>query len=150
MIRTILFSIVGAAFLAGSTAFAQTTAPATPSGAAPSTQSIPSMAQMDEHMTRMQTLHAKMTSAATPEERQKAMDEARKEMQSGMAMMQPMMHGGGMMGEGMMGQKGGAPNSQMQMQMMSRRMDMMQMMMQMMMDQQGMMAPPKAPSSPQK
>ena len=108
------------------------------------------MAGMDEHMKKMQTLHDKMMSAATPEERQKAMEEARKEMQASMATMQPMMQGGGMMGGGMMGQKG-APNVNAQMQMMEKRMDMMQMMMQMMMDQQGMMGPPKASgATPQK
>ena len=100
------------------------------------------MAGMDEHMKKMQALHDKMTSATTPEERQKAMEEARKEMQASMATMQPMMQGGGMMGGGMMGQKG-APNVNAQMQMMEKRMDMMQMMMQMMMDQQGMMGQPK-------
>ena len=108
------------------------------------------MAGMDEHMKKMQGLHDKMMSATTPEERQKAMEEARKEMQASMATMQPMMQGGGMMGGGMMGQKG-APNVNAQMQMMEKRMDMMQMMMQMMMDQQGMMGSPKAPgTAPQK
>ena len=108
------------------------------------------MAGMDEHMKKMQALHDKMTSATTPEERQKAMEEARKEMQASMATMQPMIQGGGMMGGGMMGQKG-APNVNAQMQMMEKRRDMMQMMMQMMMDQQGMMGAPKAPgTAPQK
>jgi hypothetical protein len=104
------------------------------------------MGQMDEHMKKMQALHDKMTSASTPEERQKVMDEQRKEMQSGMAMMNPMMRGGGMtgnMGGGMMGQKGKPADATSQMQMMQKRMDMMQMMMQTMMDQQGMMAGPK-------
>jgi hypothetical protein len=115
------------------------------------------MAGMDEHMKKMQGLHDKMMSAATPEERQKAMEEARKEMQASMATMQPMMQGGGMMGGGMMGGGGGmtaqkgAPSINPQMQMMEKRMDMMQMMMQMMMDQQGMMGPPKASgATPQK
>jgi len=106
------------------------------------------MGQMDEHMKKMQALHDKMTSAATPEERQKVMDEQRKEMQSGMAMMNQMMPGGGMMGNmggGMMGQKGKPADATPQMQMMQKRMDMMQMMMQSMMDQQGMMAGPKSP-----
>ena len=56
------------------------------------------MGQMDEHMKKMQALHEKMASATTPEERQKVMDEQRKEMQSGMGMMNQMMQGGGMMG----------------------------------------------------
>ncbi len=103
------------------------------------------MRQMDEHMKRMQALHDKMTSAATPEERQKVMDEQRQEMQECMTMMKPMMQGGAMMGgmgAGMMGQKGQPADVNAQMQMMQKRMDMMQMMMQTMMDQQGMMAGP--------
>jgi hypothetical protein len=104
------------------------------------------MGQMDEHMKKMQTLHEKMVSASSPEERQKVMDEQRSEMQACMAMMTPMMQGGGMMGGmggGTMGQKGKPADANMQMQMMQKRMDMMQMMMQTMMDQQGMMAGPK-------
>ena len=96
------------------------------------------MGQMDDRMTKMQALHDKMTSATTPEERQTVMDEQRKEMQGGMAMMSPMMQGGAMMG-----QKGKPADANTQMQMMQKRMDMMQMMMQTMMDQQGMMAGPK-------
>jgi hypothetical protein len=104
------------------------------------------MGRMDDHMKKMQALHEKMTSAASPEERQKLMDEQRKEMQSGMALMAPMMQGGmmGGMGAGTMGgQKGKPADANMQMQMMQKRMDMMQMMMQTMMDQQGAMAGPK-------
>ena len=104
------------------------------------------MGQMDEHMKKMQALHDRMMSATTPEERQKVMDEQRKEMQSGMGMMNQM-HGGGMMGGtggGMMGQKGKPADTTAQMQMMQKRMDMMQMMMQTMMDQQGMMVTPKS------
>jgi gamma-glutamylcysteine synthetase len=103
--------------------------------------------QMDEHMRKMKALHEKMTSAATPEERQKVMVEQRQEMQAGMGMMNQMMQGGGMMGNmggGMMGQKGKPADATSQMQMMQKRMDMMQMMMQTMMDQQGMMAGPKS------
>ena len=101
------------------------------------------MAQMDEHIKKMQTLHDKMVGATSPEERQKVMDEQGKEMQACMAMMSPMMQGGGMMGGmggGTMGQKGKPADPGAQMQMMQKRMDMMQMMMQTMMDQQGMMA----------
>jgi hypothetical protein len=96
---------------------------------------------MDEHMKKMQALHERMMGAATPEEHQKAMEEARKEMQESMALMKPMMHGGGKMGGGMMGGKGKFGDAQDQMQMMGKRMDMMQMMM----DQQGMMALPPKP-----
>ena len=105
------------------------------------------MGQMDEHIKTMQALHDKMTSAATPEERQKVMDEQRKEMQGCMAMMSPMMQSGGMMGgmgSGTMAQKGKPGDANAQVQMMQKRMDMMQMMMQTMMDQQAMMAGPKA------
>ena len=117
---------------------------------AAATQSMPMMGQMDEHMKKMQALHEKMVSAATPEERQKAMEEGRKEMQDGMTMMRPMMQGGGMMGGGMMGQKGNSADSNAQMQMMGKRMDMMQMMMQTMMDHQGAMAMPKGADMPPK
>lgn len=105
------------------------------------------MGQMDERMKTMQALHDKMMSASTPEERQKVMDEQRKEMQGGMAMMNQMMQGGAMMGgmgTGTMAQKGKAPDANVQMQMMQKRMDMMQTMMQTMMDQQGMMAGPRS------
>ena len=104
------------------------------------------MGQMDEHIQKMKALHDKMTSATTPEDRQRVMDEQRQEMQAGMGMMNQMMQGGGMMGGmggGMMGQKGKPADATSQMQMMQKRMDMMQMMMQTMMDQQGMMAGPK-------
>ena len=88
-------------------------APASNPGAAATQSGSPlntgsPMGQMDEHMKKMQALHDKMMSAGTPEERQKVMDEQRKEMQSGMAMMNQMMPGGGMMGNmggGMMGQR---------------------------------------------
>ena len=99
-----------------------------------------SMAQMEEHMKTMQSLHNRMVSATTPEERQKVMDEQRKEMQGSMAMMNQMMQGGAMqggMGAGTMGQKGKPADAGAQMQMMQKRMDMMQMMMQTMLDQQG-------------
>ena len=104
------------------------------------------MGQMDEHMKKMQTLHDRMMSATTPEERQKAMDEQRKEMQASMGMMNQMQGGAmaGGMGAGMMGQKGKPADANAQMPMMQKRMDMMQMMMQTMMDQQGMMAGSKA------
>jgi hypothetical protein len=64
-------------------------------------------------------------------------------MQDSMAMMKPMMHGGAMMGNGMVAQKGNPTASNPQMQMLEKRVDMMQMMMQMMMDQQAMTPPAK-------
>ena len=118
------------------------TAPLTRSPA-PSAQPSASMMQMDEHMQRMQNLHDRMVNAASPEERQNAMQEARKEVQDSMAMMKPMMQGGAMMGDGMMAQKRKPAPGNAQTQMLEKRVDMMQMMMQMMMDQQAMTAPPK-------
>jgi hypothetical protein len=122
----------------------KTNATATQSGSSMNMGS--QMGQMDEHMKKMQGLHDKMMSATTPEERQKVMDEQRKEMQAGMGMMNQMRGGAmaGGMGAGMMGQKGKPADANAQMQMMQKRMDMMQMMMQTMMDQQGMMAGPKS------
>ena len=108
------------------------------------------MAQMDDHMKKMQALHEKVTSARTPEDRQKAMQEQRAEMQAGMGMMNQMNSGGGKMGGmggGMMGQKGKPADADAQMQLMQKRMDMMEMMMQTMMDQQGMMGGPKSPGA---
>ena len=93
------------------------------------------MGQMDERMKRMQVMHEMVMSATTPEERQRLMDEQRKEMQSSMAMMNQTMPGGATMGGGMTGPKGKPVDTAAQMQMMQKRMDMMQMMMQTMMDQ---------------
>ena len=130
-------------------ASAQDAKPSTPSAARASTQSGSAMSmdsrmsQMEQHMQRMQALHERMTNASTPEERQKVMEEQRNEMQSGMAMMNQTMQGGGMMGgagSGMMAHKGEPADVNAQMEMMHKRMDMMQMMMQTMMDQQGGMA----------
>ena len=126
---------------------------ATATQSASSTNLSSQMGQMDEHMKKMQALHDKMTSATTPAERQKVMDEQRQEMHASMAMMNPMMHGGaktGGMGAGMMGQKGEPADAGAQMQMMQKRMDMMQMMMQTMMDQPGMMAGPRRLDAPPK
>jgi hypothetical protein len=144
MKKLLAFGFGVAMLFAGAVALSQDAkAPGASGKAATAPSSMPTMAQMDEHMKKMQALHEKMMDAATPEERQKAMDEARKEMQESMAMMQ----GGGMMGGGMMGGKGKSGDAQAQMQMMGKRMDMMQMMMQMMLDQQGMTGAPKAPES---
>jgi hypothetical protein len=104
------------------------------------------MGQMDEHMAKMQTLHDKMASAATPEERQGVMQDQRQEMQRGMTMMHDMHQGDSPMGGAGMGNSGqtGKPvDPKVRMQMMEKRIDMMQMMMQSMQDQQGTMAGPK-------
>jgi hypothetical protein len=154
MKKSLAIVVGSVVLLAAGMPFAQDAkAPASNPGAATAQSGSPMpmgspMGQMDEHMKTMQALHDKMTTAGTPEERQKVMDEQRKEMQSGMAMMNQMMPGGGMMGNmggGMKGQKGKSADATSQMQMMQKRVDMMQMMMQTMMDQQGMMAGPKSP-----
>jgi hypothetical protein len=103
------------------------------------------MEQMDEHMAKMHTLHEKMASAATPEERQGVMEDQRQEMQRGMTMMHDMHQGDMPMagaGMGKSGHMGKPADPKAQMQMMEKRIDMMQMMMQSMQDQQGMMAGP--------
>ncbi len=131
---------VGAVVLLGSGATLAQEAKA-PSPKASTNQSATMMAahspmgQMDERMKGMQIMHEKVMSATTPEERQKLMDEQRKEMQSSMAMMNQAMSGGAMMGGGMTGPKGKPADTASQMQVMQKRMDMMQMMMQTMMDQ---------------
>jgi hypothetical protein len=108
------------------------------------------MGQMDQQMKKMQTLHDKMMSAATPEERQKLMDEHRKVMQDGMGMMNQMLQGGQMVG-GMGGMVGGtmdtkekAADGNAQVQMWKKGIDMMAIMQMMMMDQLGMMTGPKS------
>lgn len=139
------------AFAAGAPLAQDAKAPASTSSATATQPRSPAntssqMGQMEEHMKKMQTLHDRMMNATTPEERQKVMDEQRKEMQGSMAMMGQMMHGSGTtgaMGTGMMGQQGKPADTGAQLQMMQKRMDMMQMMMQTMMDQQGMMAGPQ-------
>lgn len=146
MKRLLAFGLGTAMLFTGAVAFAQDAKmPGSTDKEVAAPSSMPTMAQMDEHMKKMQALHDKMMSAASPEERQKAMEEARKEMQESMAMMKPMMPTGGMMAGGMMAQKGKSADTSVQMQIMGKRMDMMQMMMQMMMDQQGMSGAPKAP-----
>lgn len=139
MKKSIAWVIGAAALFAGGVALAQDAKAPPPAAKAAANASMPTKAQIDEHIKKMQALHEKVTGAATPEERQKALEEARKEMQDAMKTMQPMMQGGGMMGDGTMGRKGKAADNSAQMQMMGERVDMMQMMMQMMMDQQGMM-----------
>jgi gamma-glutamylcysteine synthetase len=148
MKKSLTWTIGAAILFSGGVALAQDTDVPVPGGKAAATPSMPMTAQMDEHMKKMQALHDRMMGAATPEERQKAMEESRKEMQDSMVTMKPMMQAGamrgdGMRGEGTMGAKGRVREAQAQMQMMGKRVDMMQMMMQMMIDQQGMMAPQK-------
>lgn len=103
-----------------------------PPGAVTQSPGRPTPGQMDSMMKSMQEMHDKMMAAKTPEERAALMQEHRKAMQGGMAMM------GRMRG----GMRGGNGPMAMDAETMQRRMDMMEMMMQMMMDREG--APPPA------
>ena len=99
---------VGMAVLlaAGTTLAQDAKAPAQAAKAAQPATGVDAKAQMgrmDEQIGRMQALHDKLTSAKTPEERQKLMAEQRTSMQEGMGMMNQTMQGGGMMGGGMGG-----------------------------------------------
>jgi hypothetical protein len=139
-VKTISTTVVAiAAVIAAGIASGQDSAsnPAKP-GAQPACcmDSKAQMGQMDAHMKQMQALHEKVASATTAEERQRIMDEQRQEMQQGMAMMQPMQHGGSPgsgAGMKMMDHNGKPADQAARMQMMEKRMDMMQTMM----DQQG-------------
>jgi hypothetical protein len=143
MKRALAVAVGTVVLLAAGTPSAQDTkAPATnPAATAQSGSSMnigSQMAQMDEHMQMMKTLHEKKMAATTPEARRIVTERQGEEMQACMGMMNQM-HGGEMMGGaggGMMVQKGTPPDATAQMQMVQKRMDMMQMMMQTMMDQQ--------------
>lgn len=156
MKKALAISVCTAAFIStyASMPMAQDSKMPAPNPASTTTQSDSSMnmakqtGSIDEHMKKMHALHDKMSAAATPEARQKIMAEQRQEMQRGMALMKPMMHGGagmGAMGGGMMAQKDQPGDASMQM--MQKRMDMMQMMMQTMMDHQGMLVAPQSPDA---
>ncbi len=150
MTKLLMLAVAVTALLLGGSSLAQDTKSPQPK-AAPSAAATDTNPQMDEQMRKMQSMHDKMMNAKTPEERRKLMDEHRRTMQDSMGMMNQMMHGGGMMGSGMMGQKGASGDTNAQLQTMQKRMDMMQMMMQMMMDQQGMMgAPSGSAAAPKK
>jgi len=102
--RLLAFGVGAAMLFAVAVALAQDAKAPGTSGKAAAAPSMPMTAQMDEHMKKMQAPHGGMKGGATPEERQKAMTEARKEMQESMAMMKPMMQGREMMGGCMMGE----------------------------------------------
>ncbi|MDO9599333.1 MAG: hypothetical protein Q7J47_16570 [Azoarcus sp.] len=159
MKKSLAMTVCTAAFLAAyaGTPLAQDAKVPAPDPAATTTPSdspmdmSKHMGQFDEHMKKMQALHDRMSSATTPEARQKIMAEQRQEMQQGMSLMKPMMQGGagmGGMGRGMMAQKGQPGDANLQMQIMQKRMDMMQTMMETMMDHQGMMAAPQSRDAP--
>jgi TolA-binding protein len=103
------------------------------------------MAQMHAQINKMQSLHDKMIHAATPDERQKLMEEQHEAIQNGMRMISRMM--GAMSGGGIVGQTGGTPDPEGPIQMMQLGIDMMGLMTQIMMDQLGLIRPPKSPTS---
>jgi hypothetical protein len=149
MSRSIAIVVGAAILLAAGMSVAQDAKVPAPKSSSAAQSGSPGAAQMNEHMTRMQALHEKLATAATPDERQALMAEQRLEMQQGMAMMddmQGMQHGGPMMGGAGSGMKGKAVDQKTQMQMMDQRMDMMQLMMQSMMDQQGASGSPVMPA----
>jgi hypothetical protein len=158
--KRLLFGILAATFLAISFAYgadehhpdkASPPAKAAPSAKARRPAPKPpvdekAMAQMQEHMKKMQDVMARLQKTTDPADLKKLMDEHTKAMQEGMQMMRGMGGGmmQGMMGGGMIGQAPkdaaakpgigrGAPMSP---EMMERRMDMMQMMMEQMMQHQ--------------
>lgn len=83
---TLLGMVVGAdMILAAAMSLAQDAKVPAPKSASATTRSgSPKMAQMDEHIAKMQALHEKIATAATPGERQGLMAEQRQEMQQGM------------------------------------------------------------------
>ena len=103
-----------------------------PPGASAAAPAAPTPGQMDSMMKSMQTMHDKMMAAKTPEERATLMQEHRKLMQGGMAMM------GHMRGKSCMGMDGGMSMGP---EMMGKHMDMMDMMMKMMADREAMKPP---------
>lgn len=103
------------------------------------------MAQMHAQMKTMRALHDKMVHAATPDARQKLMEEQHEAIQEGMRMIGQMM--GAMSGGGLVGPKAGTPDPEGPIQMMQLGVDMMALMTQIMMDQLGLITPPKGPAS---
>jgi len=117
---------------------------------------------MDEQMRKLQALHERLTAtAATPEERQKAMSDARTEMQASIAMLRQPTPRGGPSGEDKAlsedamegltpGRRGGGGSSGAgfggggHTQVAARRTEMMLMMMQLIVDQQALLAAPIA------
>lgn len=130
---------VATVFAAGAVSAQNSKAPAAGQGAEPMCcmdAHLPT-SPMEAHMKRMQTLHEPVASATTPEDRQRLMDDQRRDMQQGMAMMQAMPRGGPMAGGagmGTMGHEGKPADQKSQMQMMETRVDMRQTMMRVMMD----------------
>ena len=99
--------------------------------ASPGKASPDHLAHMDTQTNAMQTMHEKMMSAKTPEERNSMMAEHMKSMQDGMKMMEGMAKPGM---AGMKGMSGMSAEMSAHHAMMEKRMAMMQTMMKMMMD----------------
>jgi len=108
-------------------------------------------AQLDEQINKLRALHERLTAtAATPAERQSAMDDARKEMQASITMLQrggpspEANHAGDdVLEEVMPGRKGGGSGGG-RGQGTAKRMEMMLMMIQLIVDQQALLAVPSA------
>ena len=118
-----------------STLVACNTAPPMPMtmgmAALPGTALPDHLAHMDTQTKAMQTMHEKMMSAKTPEERNSMMAEHMKSMQDGMKMMEGMASAGM---KGVFGMAGMSGDMSAHHAMMEKRMAMMQTMMKMMMD----------------
>ena len=99
--------------------------------ASPGMASPDHLAHMDTQTRAMQTMHEKMMSAKTPEERNSLMAEHMKSMQDGMKLMEGMAKPGM---AGMQGKSGMSAEMNAHHAMMEKRMTMMQTMMKMMMD----------------
>jgi molybdenum-dependent DNA-binding transcriptional regulator ModE len=110
-------------------------------------------ARVDEQIKKLRALHERLTAiAATPAERQSAMDDARKEMQASITMLQrapsPEANPAGedVLEEVMPGRKGGGSGGG-RGQGTAKRMEMMLMMIQLIVDQQALLAVPSASDS---
>jgi hypothetical protein len=149
----IAFGVGIALLLCAEAAMSQdTNAPAAPQKKA-AARSKGTIAQMDEQIKKMQAVHEKMIGATTGEERQQALEQARKETQAAMTMLQPAVRGVAGGADGSIaaeadaevvasGFKGGRRQAHAETVMMTKRMDMMQMVVQLMLDQQAMTTSP--------
>ncbi len=99
--------------------------------------------RMNLQMRRIRALQDSMTRAATPDERQKLMEEQHKAIQDGMRVISRMMDA--MSGGGVLGQKADPSDPNGVIQMMQIAIDLMALMTQMMMDQMGLITPPMGP-----
>ena len=135
---TFRFIPLALALSVAGTLIACNTTPSTPMpmamAASPGTAPPDHLAHMDTQTKAMQTMHEKMMSAKTPEERNSLMAEHMKSMQDGMKMMEGMAKSGMSGMSGMKGMSGMSAEMSAHHAMMEKRMMMMQTMMKMMMD----------------